>query len=528
MPRSSRLPLDMLGLDRTAEAPLHRQLYDSLRAQILDGRLPPRTRLPATRELAADLGVSRNTVIAAYDALLAEGYLDSVTGSGTRVAVLPKSPAQTRAKAQGARAASAFSARLADDDAADRAHHPGRIAFHPGYPEIATFPFPTWARLLAAHMRNEREDLFGYHLISGHPRLRVAIAEYLAVSRGVKCDPDQVVVVTGAQAALDLIGRVFMDPGDHFWIEDPGYVGAYSAFLSAGGQPVPLPVGPDGWQIDAHNRPRPRLIFVTPSCQWPLGLVMPMDVRLGLLQLAEKYDAWIIEDDYDSEYRFRGHPIPAMQGLDDSGRVIYVGTMSKTMFPSLRVAYIVVPAKLVEGFKTAVSITGQYPPLLIQVALADFIGQGFFAKHLRRMRRLYARRQRDFVAICRTRLDEWLTVNEIDTGMQVIGRFRQPLDDGEVLTAALRHGVDFSRLSTNYRHAKPEHGVFLGYAGVSQENARIGVERLRSAFEDLGGAPARRPASENAAAIAQATRATRSVRSSSSTSSRRKEAATRP
>ena len=206
-------------------------------------------------------------------------------------------------------------------------------------------------------------------------------------------------------------------------------------------------------RLDTHNRPPPRLIFVTPSCQWPLGLVMPMDVRLGLLQLAEKHDAWIIEDDYDSEYRFSGHPIPAMQGLDDSGRVIYVGTMSKTMFPSLRVAYIVVPAKLVEGFKTAVSITGQYPPLLIQVALADFIGQGFFAKHLRRMRRLYARRQRDFVAVCRARLDEWLTVNEIDTGMQVIGRFRRPFDDGEVLAAALRHGVDFSRLSTHYRHS---------------------------------------------------------------------------
>ena len=485
MPRSSRLPLDMLALDRAAATPLHRQLYDSLRSHILDGRLPPRTRLPATREFATDLGVSRNTVIAAYDALLAEGYLDSVAGSGTRVATLPQSPARKGGDRR-PRELPKLSARgtLMTAQPRDRTI-PNQIAFHPGYPEIEGFPFSTWARLVALNMRNVREDLFGYHLVSGHPRLRLAIAEYLAVSRGVQCDPEQVIVVTGAQAALDLIGRVFMDPGDHFWIEEPGYLGAHSAFLSAGGRPVPLAVGPDGWQLDAANRPAPRLIFVTPSCQWPLGLVMPMDVRLGLLQIAEKHDAWIIEDDYDSEYRFRGHPIPAMQGLDDSGRVIYVGTLSKTMFPSLRVAYVVVPAKLVDGFKTAVNITGQYPPLLLQVALADFISQGFFATHLRRMRRLYARRQRDFVAACRARLDRWLTVNEIDTGMQVVGRFRQPLDDGEVLAAALKHGVDFSRLSTQYRHSPPEHGLLLGYAGVGQEQARVGIDRLRRTFEDL-------------------------------------------
>jgi GntR family transcriptional regulator/MocR family aminotransferase len=301
----------------------------------------------------------------------------------------------------------------------------------------------------------------------------------------VKCTPEQVIVVTGTQAALDLIARLFMDPGDTFWIEDPGYLGAYSACLAAGGRPAPLPVGPAGWQLDMHNRPPPRVISVTPSCQWPLGLVMPMETRLNLLHVAEKYGAWIIEDDYDSEYRFRGHPVPAMQGLDDSGRVIYVGTLSKMMFPSLRVAYIVVPAKLASGFETAVSITGQYPPLILQAALADFISQGFLATHLRRMRRLYARRQREFVALCRARLDRWLTVNEVDTGMQVIGRFKQALDDREVLAAALRHRVDFSPLSRHYRYSTPEHGMFLGYAGINGEAMRAGVERLRAVFEEI-------------------------------------------
>jgi GntR family transcriptional regulator/MocR family aminotransferase len=475
----------MLALDRTADVPLHRQLYDGLRSHILDGRLPPNTLLPASRELANDLAVSRNTVVAAYDALLAEGYLEAVLGSGTRVAMLREPPGRAADKHRPPQLPK-LSARGKLMTAQPRdSTIPGQIAFHPGYPEIASFPFPVWSRLLAEHMRDAHEDLFGYHLVGGHPRLRSAIAEYLAVSRDVRCDPEQVVVVTGAQSALDLIGRVFMDPGDHFWIEEPGYLGAHSAFLSAGGIPVPLPVGLDGWQLENPKRPPPRLIVVTPSCQWPLGLVMPLDVRLRLLKIAEEHDAWIVEDDYDSEYRFRGHPVPAMQGLDDSGRVIYVGTLSKTMFPALRVAYLVVPAALVDGFRRAVNVTGQYPPLFLQAALADFISQGFFATHLRRMRRLYARRQRDFVAACRARLDRWLTVQEIDTGMQMIGRFREPLDDGDVHAAARRHGVDFSRLSMQYRHTKPDHGLMLGYAGVNEEQTQIGIERLRLAFEDL-------------------------------------------
>lgn len=489
MPRSP-LPLDLLAVDRATGTSLNRQLYGLLRTHILDGRLAPETKLPATRELAADLGVSRNTVIAAYDALLAEGYLRSARGSGTWVAALPQSPARMQARVELPELPK-LSGRGAQmtSQPVDRMM-PGRISFHPGSPEVATFPFASWSKLLAAQMRSVNKESFGYHLLGGHPQLRAAIAEYLAVSRGVKCEPDQVIVVTGAQAALDLVARVFMDTGDYFLIEDPGYLGAYTAFLNAGGRPIPLAVSTDGWRLEEHGA-RPRLIFVTPSCQWPLGLVMPLDVRLALLQLAEKQDAWIVEDDYDSEYRFRGHPIPAMQGLDDAGRVIYLGTMSKTMFPSLRVAYLVVPRKLAEGFSTALSTTGQYPPLFLQAALAEFMSQGFFAAHLRRMRRLYAHRQREFAEMCRARLSEWLSVGDAAAGMQVIGRFTRPLDDGEILEAAVKHGVDFSRLSAQYRHSPPEHGLMLGYAGVSPEQAAAGIERLRSAFADVERAAAR-------------------------------------
>ncbi|MCB9992124.1 MAG: PLP-dependent aminotransferase family protein [Hyphomicrobiaceae bacterium] len=475
----------MLSLDRDDDTPLHRQLYNKLRQYIHEGKLPARARLPATRILADDLGVSRNTVVAAYDALLAEGYLESIPGSGTQLADIPRSlfqqpappPANElpRLSQRGGRMA-----RRAMDQMI-----PGQVAFHPGYPEIGTFPFATWARLLANSSRRMNEDIFGYIHAGGYPKLRSAIADYLSISRGVKCDADQVIVVSGVQAALDLIGRVFMDPGDEYWIEDPGYHGARIAFSNAGGVAVPLRADQNGWALEEFAGTRPRLIFVTPSCQWPMGIVMPLETRLKLLQLARLHDAWIVEDDYDSEYRFRGHPVPSMQGLDESGRVIYVGTLSKMMFPSLRVGYIVVPHPLIETFRTVVSATGHYPSLPIQTALADFIGQGFLAAHLRKMRALYSRRQRYFVKLCRERLDRWLSVDEIDTGMQILGRFRQPFDDGEVLKVARRHNVSFVRMSSQYHHFEPQHGAFFGYAGVNFEQMRAGVERLRKAFEEL-------------------------------------------
>lgn len=487
MPRRAPLlvSLDMLSLERNAERPLHRQIYDHLRHYILNGQLPSRTRLPATRTLAGDLGVSRNTIVAAYDALLAEGYLESIQGSGTQVADLPsraligsadrRASALPRLSARGNHMISQIMDRTI----------PERVAFHPGYPEIQSFPFSTWARLLAINSRRVNDDLYGYHHVGGHPKLRSAIATYLAISRGVKCGAEQVIVLTGAQAALDVIGRLFMDPGDAFWIEDPGYQGARIAFQGAGGTPVPLHVAPEGWQVDEAATPPPRLIYVTPSCQWPLGMVMPLETRLRLLHLAERHDAWIIEDDYDSEFRFRGHPVPSMQGLDRSGRVIYVGTMSKMMFPSLRLGYIVVPTPLVEGFKAALSATGQYPSLPLQAALADFIGEGFLAAHLRRMRSLYARRQRHFVKLCQARLGPWLDVHERDTGMQVSGRFRMAMDDADVNAAAMRRGIHFVRMSSQYYHSEPVHGAFLGYAGVGADETEIGIERLRNAFEEV-------------------------------------------
>lgn len=484
MTRRSSLALDMLALDRGSRVPMHRQLYEALRLQILEGRFRSGSHLPPTRSLAVELGVGRNTVIAAYDQLLAEGYLEAHPGVGTWVAPLSRS------------APPASGPRNGPPPPVSRRGElmmgipryftiPGRIAFHPGYPDVAGFPFSTWARLLARHARRPEADLLGYHHATGDPRLRAAIAEYLAAARAVHCHPDQVVVTTGAQAALDLLARVLLDEGDLAWMEEPGYVGARSAFVGAGARVAPLRVSRNGWSLAAPTDESPRVIFVTPSCQMPLGTIMRMDERLRLVSLAERHGAWIIEDDFESEYRFRGRPAPAMQGLDRSGRVLYLGTFAKILFPSLRIGFIVVPLRLVEGIRQVVSATGQVPPLLLQRALADFIRDGYFSTHLKRTRRLAAQRQQRFVELCRRHLDRWLTIGESDAGMQLVARFKMAFDDRELAATALEHGVDVEPLSSCYFHDSPEHGLRLGFAGVGEEATLAGVLALRETFRRL-------------------------------------------
>ncbi len=483
--RRTRFPSDMLVLDRDASVPMHRQLYEKLRADILAGHLKADTRLPPTRLMAEDLGVSRNTVITTYDTLLAEGYLESRSGSGTWVATLP-ADAVTARNVVGRTDAPSLSTRgnRMANQPRDRTI-PGHIAFHPGYPEIKGFPFSTWARLLKRHTRYSQEDLYGYHWVTGHPRLKASIAEYLQASRGVDCDAEQVIVVNGTQAALDILARVLVDEGDVCWMEEPGYIGAQNALLSAGARLEPLRVGSAGWMLDDETLSPPRLIFVTPSCQWPLGCVMRMEDRLRLLQVAETHDAWIVEDDYDSEYRFRGRPIPAMQGLDKSGRVIYMGTFAKTLFPSLRIGFIVVPPHLSEGFKRVASNTGHYPSLLLQAALADFISEGYFATHLRRMRRLYSERQKVFVGLCQRHLGDWLSIEENDAGMQLVGRFLYDIEDETLWKAAQKQGVNFSPLSRLFFKNPPDQGAILGYAGIDLKAMREGIACLRASFIEI-------------------------------------------
>jgi len=483
MSRRETLSLDMLTIDRASSVALHRQIYHSLRSFILDGHLGPASRLPPSRSLAEQLGIGRNTVIAAYDQLLAEGFVEARPGFGTRVSALmtprPVSPGLSTTSLRTSKRGALIASR------SQPARSPGKINVQPGVPESSAFPFAAWAKLLAKNARKRSDDILGYEHFAGHARLRQAIAEYIAVARGVACAPEQVIVVTGAQAGLDLATRILIDAGDDVWMEEPGYLGARSAFVGSGATVWPLRVGLDGWKLSDPRLPRPRLVYLTPSCHWPLGTIMRMEERLQVLALAERSEAWILEDDYDGEYRLRGRPVPALRSVDASNRVIYVGTFGKTLFASLRIGFLVVPQPLAESFDRAVSITGQFAPLVLQCALADFITEGHFATHLRRMRRLYAQRQKTFVEFCNDRLGHWMTVGANDSGMQVLGRFIRPFDDRQVAAAALKRGIHVQPLSINFHDDPPQHGLLLGFAALADRQIELTVRGLRAAFEDL-------------------------------------------
>jgi GntR family transcriptional regulator/MocR family aminotransferase len=480
-----RLSLDILSVDRGAPEPMHRQIYAALRRFILDGRIPAHALLPSTRTLAEDLRVGRNTVIAAYDQLLAEGFIEARTGAGTWVAPI-RDARCARPPAPRPRPLRRLSRRgAAIVEGAQPARHDAAINLHPGVPDTAAFPYSVWSNLLSRCARSRDEAVLRHLSYAGHPALRRTIADTIGLSRGIDCTPEQVIVVTGAQAALDLAARVLTDDGDAIWMEDPGYLGARSAFLAAGGRLAPLRVDRGGWQLADPALPEPRLIYVTPSCQWPFGTIMRAEERLQLLEIAGRSGAWIVEDDYDGEYRFRGRPVPALRGLDQGDRVIYVGSFGKTLLPALRIGYLIVPRELAEAFGRAVSITGQFAPLVLQATVADFIDQGYFATHLKRMRRLYQRRQAGFVRLCDEHLSDWLTVAENDSGMQLLARFRRPFDDREVAAAALREGLDVQANSINYFAGPPEHGLLLGYAALDDRQALRAVLALRAAFVRL-------------------------------------------
>lgn len=483
MANRTSLPFDLL-LERHSDEPMHRQVYAALRKYILEGRLGANANLPGSRLLAEHLGVGRNTVLSAYDQLLAEGYVEARSGSGTFVVPLLKSQRGRPTKPSAVQFKLSRRGELIASQS-QPCRTPGRLSVYPGVPETRTFPFPIWSRLLAKIARRPDDDLLTIQNYSGNLWLRETIAEYLGIARGVECAAEQVVVVTGAQAALDLIARILMDEGDNVWMEEPGYLGARGALLAGGARLWPLRVSRAGWNLDDPDLPPPRLIYVTPSCHWPLGAVMRMEERLRLLGLAQRHKAWIIEDDYDGEYRFRGRPVPALRGLDHSDRVIYVGTFGKTMFPSLRLGFVVVPRELSASFDRAMSVTGQFAPTLPQVAVAEFIRQGHFANHLRRMRRLYARRQDHFLRACRRCLAPWILIEENDSGMQLLGQFTTPMIDRDVVEAAAQRGLDLQAVSINYFSDLPLHGILFGYAALNEQETAKAIAALRETFRDI-------------------------------------------
>ena len=323
--------------------------------------------------------------------------------------------------------------------------------------------------------------LFGTYHVTGLPALKEAIASYLVSARGVRCSPEQIVVTTGAQAAFDLLARLLLDPGDTVWLEEPGYYAARATFTVAGANIMPLAVDRDGWQMNPPDI-APRLIYVTPACQHPLGITMRMDQRLRLFEIAERHNSWVIEDDFDGEYRFQGRPVPAIQSMDYADRVIYVGTFAKLLFPALRLGFMVLPSALCEGIPHALSTTGQFAPLVLQAALADFIDEGHMSRHLKRMRRIYAERRKLFYDLFDSELADHMTLSPAEAGIQVVAHLHEGCDDRAVVQFADKLGVNASPLS-KYYWSTSGNGLVLGYAACNKAQSEAGIRRLRQAIE---------------------------------------------
>lgn len=471
--------------------PLYQQLYEHLRSAILSGQLPKGTQLPSTRALADKLGVSRNTILNAYDQLFAEGYLESVGGKGTFVTqALPEVSFQPRgiwhpAPARRAHRLSEQTQALLKAPIMPPSLPLSRgLAFKAGVPALDAFPYELWAKLVARHAHRLNPEVMQYQDAAGLRSLREAVAEHAIVARQVRCTPEQVIITSGSQGGLHLAARVLLNPGDRAWIEDPGYLGARAALLASGAEIVPVPVDAEGLNVQAGiaRAADARVAYLTPSHQFPLGVTMSLSRRLALLDWAKRSGGYVLEDDYDSEYRFDGHPLASLQALDASESVIYVGTFSKVLFPSLRLGYVIVPLALVDAFvamRRAISYT---TPYLEQAALADFINQGHFMRHIRRMRTLYAQRRADMIAAAK---DLPLEIYAPSTGMYLVGWLNEGLNDRAAARKAAEYQLRVVPVSMFAIEAALRGGLVLGYAAVTRDEIDAGMQRLGRALHEM-------------------------------------------
>jgi GntR family transcriptional regulator / MocR family aminotransferase len=486
MARTAGVAPLLLTLDPAKREPLHRQVYRELRRAILDGRLAPGARLPSSRALAQDLQLSRNTVLQAFEQLVVEGLLEGRVGSGTRVATALERPGGRREaspRAGGPPPSARARALLAVPRRASLVEGTAR-AFTPGIPVYDDFPRAVWAALASRCWRRGGRALLDGGPAAGDPELRVALAEYLGRVRGVRCEPGQVLIVSGSQQALDLSGRVLLDPGDAAWIEDPGYHFARGALVAAGATLVPVPLDEEGMCVAVGRAAAPaaRLAYVSPSHQFPTGVTLSLARRLALLRWARETRAFVLEDDYDSEFRYAQRPLAALQGLDTEGRVVYTGSFSKVLFPGLRLGYLVAPPGLVDAFLAARTFADGGPPSASQATLAAFLAEGHFERHVRRVRASARERQDVLLEAAHRDLRGLLEVSPADAGMHVVGWLPPGRSGAEVQRKAAARGVDALPVSFFALRKPARDGLVLGYAGLSPREIRAGVQALARAL----------------------------------------------
>jgi len=488
----------MLRLD--GNGPLYQQVYRTLRDEILSGERAPGERVPSSRALASDLRVSRNTAVSAFEQLLAEGYVETRPGAAGSVVISslpPNAPIRNR--------------ELEDDDHYDakprlsnigqrvveiaRCHsvdwqlRPARLPydFRLGRPAFADVPHALWCRLLARRARRARLCDLDYGPPEGQAELREVLAKRLRRSRGVETTADQIVIVNGSQQALDLIARVLLNPGDRVLIEEPHYTGAHSAFASVGAELTASPVDECGIRVPkvGARQQAPRIVYVTPSHQFPTGVVMPLVRRLELLRWVSSVGACVVEDDYDSEYRYDGTPLQALAGLDREGRVIYIGTFSKILYPALRLGYVAVPKTLREAVVAAKANADTGTATLEQLAMSDFIREGYFDRYLRKANVRNARRRNALVEALREHFGDRAEVCGANAGLHLLvwlrGKRARTIDD--VRTKAEKAGVGLYSVSSFYTNPPRRTGVVLGYAPLHEREIREGIRRLAKVFQ---------------------------------------------
>jgi len=511
-----------IPLDERGALSLQQQLYTRLRDDILARRLRPGERLPPSRTLATQLAISRTTVVLVYDQLVAEGYLEARQGAGTFVSrqIPDEALVATRrpqlvpirrgaeadsagpsepAESSGPHGLSVWGGRMAD------VHRlvwgtDGRVAerygalpfdFRPGRPDWDTFPRQIWGRLTARQVRERSEELASYGDPAGYRPLREAVAAHLGQTRGVRCSAEQVVVVNGSQQGADLLIRLCLDPGDQTALEDPGYAGAALTLQAHGMVVSPVPVDEDGLDVAALPAPdaplAPRLVYVTPSHQFPTGATLSLPRRLRLLEWAARRGALIVEDDYDSDFRYSGRPLESLQGLDTHGVVAYVGSFSKALFPPLRVGFVVLPPRLVQPFVAAKWLADRQTATLDQQVLSDFIGEGHFERHLRRMRRLYQARRDALLGALRTHFGEAVTPGGDGAGLHLVAWLPPGTDAAAISAEAATIGVAVPALDPYYLGMARRPGLMLGYAALDEARIVEGVWLLARAARRLMG-----------------------------------------
>jgi len=476
--------LHSLTIDRDSSVPIYRQLDASLRRLILGGTLSSGQKLPSTRELAQELGVSRITVKTVYEQLVTEGYAVAKTGAGTFVSEaldIEATPKIRRPRRRPKPPTIEISERAEAIMSSKASMRHGKTSpFRPGVPALDQFPVKLWSKYLLDAMTSAKRRNLSYGEVNGSTELRASIARHLADARGMQVDPDQIIVTSGAQQAFVLIAFVLLNSGDTVWYENPGHIAGRDVMQIMGADVVPVPIDCEGMDLDfaAKTHPRPTLIFTTPSHQQPLGTTMSLGRRLALLSYAQENSAWIIEDDYDSEFRYRGRPLPALSALDSERRVFYVGTFSKTMFAAIRLGYVVVPPGLIDTFAKARSLLGQNSSAVVEQALSRFMDDGRFVEHIRKMRHIY-RARRDTLFDCLTKdCADSIEPQPTDAGMHMLAWLKNGMRDQAAHLKLLEAGIESLPLSAYCIEPLERSGLILGFSGISESRIPKLVKRM--------------------------------------------------